>query len=222
MPPERISADAFRALHGAPPVAQTVERFRGVVHERLAADAARVRGGRAAKSAGDAHEDALDALHDVYRAAGRADIKRRPHLTRVIGQGPAKKIIHAGKNGADYSGVVRGGRALTVEAKTIADAGVRAATLTGMRDWPAAELADLLSCATLGGLACVVVGVRGGAWAGTYVLPVCGRVAQWEAVQRGETRIVPLAGDAALGWGIRRVPSGDYLEVLLSGAGGRA
>jgi hypothetical protein len=152
-------------------------------------------------------ESALGQLHDLYRAQGRADIRRRPHETRTVRVDGHVRVINAAKTGADYAGVLRGGRAISVEAKSIDEGSKRGASLTGLRDWPAAELDELRSVAALGGVAVIVADVRAGAWAGRYVVPVTG--AGWNV------ECAPVALTVSFAWGARRVPDGvDWLAVV--------
>lgn len=172
----------------------------------------RAAAGRVAKAAGDGHEAALDALHALYRREGRADIRRRPHEVGMRPDGARMVVTRREATGCDFAGTLRGGRSLAVEAKTVAEGGVRGASLTGLRSWSDAELDELRQCARLGGVACVVADVRGGEWSGRYVVPVVG--GSWNF----DRAPVPLTGPVAENvWGVVRVGDGtDWLGAVES------
>ena len=113
---------------------------------------ARVVGGHAARDAGAAFEAWLSAQHRAAELAGLAHVRHvGPPVAhtgiggrdlRVIGHGPA-----------DYQGVIRGGRAVAVEAKSRTGRLARA-------EIPQHQQDDLARVAALGGVALLVVELR--------------------------------------------------------------
>ena len=75
--------------------------------------------GRQSKAAGRQFEARLDAAFEYYRAQGLAAIEKTPepmHPVRNLGGGQFVAYFEK-KAQADYSGVLRGGRAVVLEAK---------------------------------------------------------------------------------------------------------
>lgn len=211
-----MSVEEFKRVNGVrpfePPTSAEVEAGREF------AAPARVAGGRNARAAGAAHEASLDALHTLYRAQGRAFIRRRPHECRMV-RGPDGKPrwIPAGPTGADYCGFLTQGdippRPMVVEAKTLATGNKRSLVLRNVHDWPQAERSELADAMKHGALALVIVDVRGDRYAGRWVVDLwpwrpsemeSGALTRMQLVD-GETPFV----------GVRKCgPEGDYLADL--------
>lgn len=138
----------------------------------VAAREARAAQGRAAQASGKAFEAWLDGQHTAARVAGLADVE---HLhPRTVMKGGT--LTYAERSGPDYRGVLRGGRALAVEAK---NAGRHTLPLvpapqhrTGLR---AHQRAALARCHALGGLSLVVVRFTRAAGDVVYAVP-------WDAI----------------------------------------
>jgi penicillin-binding protein-related factor A (putative recombinase) len=85
-------------------------------------------------------EDALEAMHDIYAAQGRAVVKKQ--FPKVIKRGrgagaKAGQALHAASPLAvDFMGALEGGRAVAVEAKECSDGRMKIGRVTdGQRDF---------------------------------------------------------------------------------------
>lgn len=174
--------------------------------------------GRAAEAAGRGAESALAELHAFYAAQGRASIRRRPHEIgqRWDAKARAQVVTRSASVGADFAGVLAGGRAVSVEAKTLADSAACGARLGGLpqiaRDKPE-QLRELREVARMGGVALFLVDVRSGPWVGRYILPVTDRE-EWAPVVAGLVPSIPLVGAGGEAWGVLRVEGADWLAVV--------
>lgn len=111
----------------------------------------RVAGGRLAHAAGDSLERWLDGQHKLARAMGLGHI-RKVGAPVVVSRG-GKPIEWAGTGPADYQGVIRGGIAIAVEAKSVERRLSRA-------DVRLHQQRDLDAVAQLGGIALLAVEIR--------------------------------------------------------------
>lgn len=155
---------------------------------------------RAAAKAGQSLEQWLDEQHEAARAMGLADLEHlHPRTTLVHGE-----LTYVARSGPDYRGVLRGGLAVAVEAKSagrgrlgLIDEG--APRFDGVK---AHQASALRRCVMLGGVALLVVRFRrqvdGRAVDTVYAVP-------WDAVD-GRKDIGP---DDVSAW---RVTNGIYLE----------
>lgn len=135
-------------------------------------DGARAAGGRAAREHGAALEKWLTGQHRAAALAGLAHV-RHVGAPVVVGAG-GRPTEWAGTGPADYQGVLRGGRAVAVEAKS------RDRRLA-LSDVAAHQRADLEAVECLGGLALLVVELRTAS--SIYVVP-WGRV-PWRRMREG-------------------------------------
>ena len=135
-------------------------------------DGARAAGGRAAREHGAALERWLAGQHRAAALAGLAHV-RHVGAPVIVGAG-GRPTEWAGTGPADYQGVLRGGRAVAVEAKS------RDRRLA-LSDVAAHQRADLESVERLGGLALLVVELR--VASSIYVVP-WGRVG-WRRMRAG-------------------------------------
>lgn len=167
--------------------------------------------GRAAEAAGRGAESALAELHAIYYAQGRAWIGRRPaEVGRRWDKATHAQIVtRSTACGADFAGYLRGGRGIAVEAKTVADG----SRLTGVREFPAAQIEELRAAAQMGSVGLIVADVRAGDHAGRYVVPVT-RDERWDRAFAGFVASIPLVGPEALVWGVLRVKGADWLAVV--------
>ncbi len=175
---------------------------------------ARVTAGRAANAAGRSHESSLSDLHDLYRAQGRAFIRRRPHETRMVkGKDGKPRWIPVGPTGADFCGWLANCYAIVVEAKTLARGNKNSLVLRNVHDWPQAERDELADAAqTTGVPSLVVVDVREGRYAGRWLWRVYPMRA--DEMRAGTIRRVVLMDDDQPDNGAHYCPDGDYLKVL--------
>lgn len=111
----------------------------------------RVAGGRLAHAAGESLERWLDSQHKAARAMGLGHI-RKVGPPVIVGRG-GKPIEWAGTGPADYQGVLRGGRAIAIEAKSVERRLSRA-------DVRLHQQRDLEAVAELGGIALLAVEIR--------------------------------------------------------------
>lgn len=169
--------------------------------------------GSRSQSVGAGFQRRIDALHATYEARDLAHILPRPETAvRQRGGGIAQ---YTRAVGADYSGVLRGGRGVALDAKSQASGGTFAIAPLVVRD---AQWDDLRRTHAMGGLAFYALEVRGGPARGDYVIPW-----SWCDLARaaGHTS-VPILGDRALGV-LGPVPRGhDWLRVLVPSLLGRS
>lgn len=123
--------------------------------------------GAASKSRGDQWEEALVAYHDLLARAGKAHIQRVPTPVTVLGAvKPDARgrrsfpACFAARAGVDFVGVLAGGRACYLEAKTCSTerwpfAAALGAPTQSRVEGP--EWESLARCQRLGGLALVVL-----------------------------------------------------------------
>jgi len=123
--------------------------------------------GAASKTRGDQWEEALSDYHDLLARAGKAHIQRVPTPVTVLG--PVKPdargrrsfpACFAARAGVDFVGVLAGGRAVYLEAKTCSTerwsfAAALGAPTQSRVEGP--EWESLARCQRLGGLALVVL-----------------------------------------------------------------
>lgn len=141
---ERARRLALEGVAGVPPLP---------VADRAAKSGAHVVAGHLARDAGDALEKWLAEQHKAAAAAGIAHV-RKVGAPVVVGRG-GRPVEWAGRGPADYQGVMVGGRALALEAKSL---GERARI--SRVDIPEHQRRDLEAVERLGGLALLVVEVR--------------------------------------------------------------
>lgn len=118
---------------------------------RAAKGGAHVVAGHLAHDAGDALESWLSAQHRTAAHLGIAHV-RKVGAPVIVGKG-GLPIRWAGKGPADYQGALVGGRALALEAKSVAERLSR-------RDVPEHQQRDLEAVERLGGLALLAVEIR--------------------------------------------------------------
>lgn len=108
--------------------------------------------GRAAKSAGSALESLLALHHVRAREQTIADVRKvEPPVRRLRSLGGGQFVaVYAAKSGCDYRGILRGGLALTIEAKSGNGESLARSEFTP------AEVLDLDECAALGGISIAV------------------------------------------------------------------
>lgn len=188
---------------------------------RLAADLvrdgelsiARSTAGRAATKAGHAHEQSLSALHDLYRARGRADIRRRPHECIRVGAGKTGKWIPRGPTGCDFAGLVSGGRSIHIEAKSIAEGNKKSLVLHTVDEWPQAERDEIAWAIRLGGIGAVVVDVRRGRYIGRWIFRPAAHTV--ESIARGGIASHTIVDGDEMMNGVQFCgPDGDYLKAI--------
>lgn len=131
------------------------------VANRPAKAPARVAAGKRAKARGERTEDALDAVHAVYRARGLADMVRLPTPMRILGavtRGRCTATLTT-RSTVDYMGTIGpGGRSVALELKRRAGKRLAVADVAD-HQWAALERAE-----ALGALALVLVVLDDGAW----------------------------------------------------------
>ncbi len=120
---------------------------------RAAKSGAHVVAGHLAHDAGDDLEAWLTAQHKTAAFLGLAHVRKVGAPVRVGRDG--KPSEWAGKGPADYQGVLQGGRALALEAKSVGDRG-----RLSRRDIPEHQQRDLEAVERLGGLALLAVEIR--------------------------------------------------------------
>jgi len=76
------------------------------------------RTGRKARAVGNRFESVVEAQHARYAAQARALVYKRPTPIKPIGGGSPFRAVWLEKSGADYGGVLNGGRAVLVEVKS--------------------------------------------------------------------------------------------------------
>jgi len=162
---------------------------------------ARVVGGKAARAHGAALEAWLTGQHRAAAVAGIAHV-RHVGAPVIVGAG-GRPTEWAGTGPADYQGVLKGGRALAVEAKS------RDRRLA-LSDVAAHQRADLEAVERLGGVALLVVELR--ASGSIYVVP-WGRVG-WRRCREGAADVSVGPEELAL-W---RWTEGLYLARWIGGA----
>lgn len=119
--------------------------------ERSAKSGAHVVAGHLAHDVGDALEKWLTAQHKTAAFLGLGHV-RKVGAPVHVGKGGAPKAW-AGRGPADYQGVVTGGRALALEAKSVGERLSR-------REIPQHQQDDLAAVERLGGLALLAVEIR--------------------------------------------------------------
>lgn len=112
----------------------------------------RVAGGHAARDAGASFEAWLAAQHRLADATGLAYVRHVGPPVAFTGAG-GRELKIVGTGPADFQGVMRGGRALAIEAKSREGRLARA-------EIPPHQQRDLLRVASLGGMALLVVELR--------------------------------------------------------------
>ena len=131
--------------------------WRDHLDEKEAERIEREQRGRRAVRAGQSAEDAVDAVCRWYEQRGWAVVRKRPTPTRVASRhGGRPRIYHEARAGVDYSGTVRGPRAVHFECKRTNRSSLPLDTPKGpmLRREQAAELA---AAAALGAVAAVLV-----------------------------------------------------------------
>jgi len=113
---------------------------------------ARVAGGHAARDAGAAFEAWLTSQHAAVHLAGLAYVRHVGPPVAFTGAG-GRELRIVGHGPADFQGVLRGGRALALEAKSRPSRLARA-------EIPQHQQDDLERVAALGGVALLVVELR--------------------------------------------------------------
>jgi len=185
--------DAFRA-ESCPP------SERGALAVADARREGRASKSRAANASGRSLEHWLDEQHELARAVGLADLEHiHPRTTLVGGM-----LRYVARSGPDYRGVMRGGVAVAVEAKSAGRARLILAGDGGHGAAVKPHQAEALSrCIKLGGVALVVVRFvrrdEGRDVATTYAVP-------WDAVA-GRATIGP---DDVEAWAVE--PQRLYLD----------
>lgn len=181
-------------------------------HEK--AENARSTSGRAATKAGHAHEQSLSELHALYRAQGRADIRRRPHeCIRVGGKSKAAMWTPRGPTGCDFAGLVSGGRSIHIEAKSIAEGNKKSLVLHAVDKWPQAERDEIAWAIRLGGIGAVVVDVRRGRYVGRLIFRPAAHTV--ESIARGGIASHTIVDGDVPNDGVQFCgPDGDYLKAI--------
>ncbi len=155
----------------------------------------------------------LDRQHLVYRARGLAEVFRTPPPVRVVSRvsGGKFKAVFAGAGPPDFAGVLAGGRAVMVEAKTCA------ATRWKLAKLEEHQAAALARCDNLGGLALVVLAYAptSSAWA----LPWAALGPRWRARTSGVRGAASL-GHVDLAEVGRELRGVDWLAACPSRQGG--
>lgn len=164
--------------------------------EAMRTRARRARGGAVARQHGDALERWLDAQHTAARLAGLAHV-RKVGAPVVVGRG-GKPVAWAGTGPADYQGVLRGGRAVAIEAKSV-DGRLSALAVADH------QRADLDAVHALGGIALLVVEVRG---VGVHAVPWA--VVPWHVGRRAGAETRTVGAEELAPW--RVAPQRIYLE----------
>ncbi len=122
--------------------------------------------GRAARAHGEALEAALERVHDAYRAAGIADVRKVPTPVQVMG--PTRRdargrttfpATFAARASCDFEGILSDGRAVRIEAKH------REGDRLRLADVQPQQVAALRWADDHGALALLVVRLGADAWA---------------------------------------------------------
>jgi hypothetical protein len=161
--------------------------------------AERTAAARAAQASGADLESWLDEQHQLARTLGVADVEHLHPRATIVGGA----LRYVARSGPDYRGVLRGGGALAVEAKS---AGRHRLALRPKSEQRGGvqphQAAALTRCVKLGGVALLVVRFRrrelGHDVDTTYAVP-------WEAVSSAES----IGPDDVEAWAVGR---GLYLE----------
>lgn len=144
-------------------------------------DSAHAARGRAAHDNGAAFERWLSDQHKVLRLARRAYV-RKVGAPVIVGR-DGNPCGWSGRGPADYQGVLRGGIPVAIEAKS------RELRLTA-REIPDHQREDLEAVEAMGGLALVVIELRGvgAAFGERYVLTRAELAERWRRSKRTVTR----------------------------------